>query len=151
MDNVERAFFGMIGILFLLMLQVAFTVQTSIVTKYHDIYQATLPFGIIQLSGDAQGTFFFGTGEFSSSITSEEFYFIKYFDGKELKSLSLEADKTPIIIDETFRLEETTHQKYFYIFFWKINFSQPYVWNRKVHIPYLPEVNQTLTEKWEIS
>jgi len=92
---------------------------------YYPIYKATLPFGIIEVSGG----FILGTGH----ISGEETYYIKYWKGQELLSLSIAAEHCPIIIDGTFRLEQA---------------SGGAVQSFKIHIPKLPEANQTWSTEW---
>lgn len=89
----------------------------------YPIYKATLPFGVIQ----TEGRFVIGTG----SIGSEEYYYIKYFRGNELISVILQAKYYPLIIDGKFYISVNELGTRYYI-----------------HIPRLPELNQTWTMEW---
>ena len=115
------------------------------VSTYYEIYNARLPFGVFLSSGG--GSFILGTGGFS--INTDEVYLIKYFDGEELKSLELDAEKTSIIVDETFRLEEITLNVDQNELWWHRKYVGTLVRERRLHIPYLPDIDQTLTEDWD--
>jgi len=102
------------------------------------------------VEGNMGGVMFLGTGVISGGISSEETYFLKYFDGDELKSLSLEADEVSIIVDGTFKLEEEIHIRTSWFMTWKSEEECCWLTKYRIHIPYLPTINQTLTEDWQL-
>lgn len=134
---------GISALIVICMIQSFWRVSTEVST-YHEIYSARLPFGVFMSSGG--GSFILGTGGFS--FGTDEVYLVKYFDGVELKSLELEASKTSLIVDGTFRLEEITLDVEQNVLWWRQKFVGTMMRGRRLHIPYLPEVNQTLTEDW---
>lgn len=99
-----------------------------------DCYRVTAPFGVITL----EGNFFIGSG----SIEESEVYLIKYFENGYLKSMKLDAEDTPIIVDETFRLE----------IIYRVSGVTNTVFIKKyiLHIPFLPEVGEQITSEWRI-
>jgi len=120
---------------------------------YYDCYRVTAPFGVFVVEGEGEiaGSFiaFYGSSEFEL----REEYVIKYFDGNELKTKIFDAEKTPLIVDGTFKFEvvkiEDGHYKVGIdepIRFYQFSQGYPkYVY--KIHIPYLPNVPQT-TDDW---
>lgn len=124
------------------------TVTDTTYSETYPIYKATLPFGVISLSGELNGGFAFFAGSIHGEISSEEMYYIKYFDDDELKSLSLEAQKTPLVIDNEFYVEEVWEKRTYNKFFlWEaVIFDR--VDGYKIHIPRLPEVSDEMTEDW---
>jgi len=120
---------GLLGLLAVDLGLAAFYPQTT----YVNCYRVTAPFGVFGLDGH----FFFGSG----AINTEEVYSIKYFENGELKTLILDAEETPIIIDGTFRLERRYSRGP--IFGSEIHVSY------RLHLPFLPEINQTMTTEWE--
>jgi hypothetical protein len=131
-----------------MVIQVPLTTNDSVRTVEYPIYKATLPFGVITTSGEIDGGFVFGTGGFHGEMYSEETYYIKYFDGEELKSLSLDASETPLVVDGSFTLEVTYMTRTSWILIWKITCYEDEVVGYRIHIPELPEVNMTLSEDW---
>lgn len=150
MDALEK---GLGVIVFILIVGLASTFSTTYhdYNEFLDIYRATVPFGEFVQSGRLSGVVFFGFGGIRGSFSGEEFYLIKYFDGNEIKTLKLGAEKVPLIVDGTFQLEiisDYSTGKTFFIFPWSEKPSRDKYPRYKIHIPYLPEVNQTLTEDW---
>lgn len=137
----------LVGILIVCVISIYQTSQrvSTEVSTYYEIYNARLPFGVFLSSGG--GSFILGTGSFS--VSTDEVYLIKYFDGEELKSLELEAEKTSIVVDGTFRLEEITLDVEQNELWWHHKYVGTLIRERRLHIPYLPDVNQTLTEDWD--
>jgi hypothetical protein len=119
--------------------------------EYLDIYKATVPFGEFVQSGSLSGVMFFGFGSISGSFSGEEFYLVKYFDGEELNTLKLDAENVPLIIDGTFQLEIISSYASgtnLFIFKWTEKPHRDTYPDYKIHIPYLPEVNQTMRSDW---
>ena len=156
MSDNNRDVGGLI-ILFIIIIGVGGGIQSLVTTTYvyesteYEIYKATVPFGVFMVEGNMGGVMFMGTGMISGSISSEETYFLKYFDGDELKSISFDAEDVSIVVDGTFVLEEIIPVAKSTWLFW--DNSDPHTWSKehKIHIPYLPTVNRTLTEDWQIT
>jgi len=143
-DKFEKIMGGLVIFALILMIQPLVTQKWHKETTQHEIYYATLPFGFIYLEGD-MGGWFLG---FSGQLGVTENYNIKYMDNGQLKTLVFKAEETPLIIDGTFQVERTVYWKTYYIFFWRCHDQAPWLTEYKIHIPCLPEVNQTLTETW---
>jgi len=148
MDAFEKTCAGLgVVVIFLLVSAVA-TVSHPTQIEYYEVYKATVPFGEFISSGELGGFMFFGFGGVSGSLSGDEYYLVKYFDGEELKTLKLDAEDTPLIVDGTLRLEvisEPTIIRWFFIF---KTVSEDMFPDYRIHIPYLPEVNQTMREDW---
>jgi len=119
-------------------------------TDYYSCYRVIAPFGIFAIEGEGEigGGFIVFHG--SSEFELREEYVVKYFDGNELKTKILDAEKTSLIVDGTFRLEKNTMKKAKF----KVGIDEPKIldsfgskYTYKVHIPYLPNVPQT-TDDW---
>ena len=147
MDRFEKTMFALVGIAILVFGQ-SLAGRWHSETTQHDIYYATLPFGFIFLEGEMGGAFIFGFGSISGQIGMSETYNIKYMKGNELITLTFDAEEIPLIVDGIFQVEKTVHWRTSYILFWKQTMDASYLTEYEIHIPYLPEVNRTLTEDW---
>jgi len=119
--------------------------ETKVEKTYYQVYQATFPFGTITSKGDLHG----GGGLFTWHLTGEiypvEVYSVKYLDNNQLWTVLIDAEHNPVVIDGTLRLEKvvsTNYEPAFY--FWKqlVSKNVGYV----LHIPSLPETNQTMID-----
>ena len=119
------------------------------VSEYYDLYHVNAPFGTFWV--DIEGRFIFGCGRITSDLI--ETYTAKYFKDGQLLTLNLDAEKTPVAPDGTFRLE--IQRKCMWIKHWYE--SESYLCENSfykntvryiIHVPALPSVNQTL--QWEI-
>jgi len=122
-----------------------FTTQYTITTiEYYEIYRVTCPFGVWHISSEGTALFFLT----SFSIDMRESYVIKYFDeNRHLKTSILDSREADIVIDGTFRLERvTTTQYYNLLFLFPDILTHEVKWI--IHLPYLPKVNNTMTEDW---
>jgi len=148
MDKEPKIILFLLIIVIFPIIQMVATLRWHNETTYHEIYCATLPFGFIYLEGDMSGSFFIGIGSVSGQVGMTENYNIKYIDEGQLKTLIFRAEEMPLIIDGTFQVEKTLYWKTSYMYFWKTREDAPWLTEYQVHIPYLPELNQTLTEDW---
>ena len=134
-------------------LSMSFIVSTVTYTDDLKIYSATLPFGVFSVKGEIDGVYLFVAGSVSGSISGAEIYSIKYLEGGQLKTLILDAEATPLIVDGTM-IVERSHDRV-----GKIGGVSYMLGNRtptrfenssytyKIHIPYLPE-HEPLTDDW---
>ena len=119
------------------------------VSEYYDLYHVDAPFGTFWV--DIEGRFVFGCGRITSEF--KEVYTAKYFKDEQLLTLNMDAEKTPVVPDGTFRFE--IQRKCMWIKHWWE--SEPYLCGNSsykntiryiIHVPALPSVNQTI--QWEI-
>ena len=141
-----------IGIMIVFSILVISTAQTQGIYnsyEFFEIYKATVPFGEFVVSGSLDVSMFLFIGRVGGTIEGEESYLIKYFVGEELRTMNLDADLVPLIIDGSLQLEIISSYRTFRPFyvFEHMRRSNPAV-TYKIHIPYLPEVNQTLKDDW---
>jgi len=108
--------------------------------RTRDIYYVELPIG--RFWTDIEGRFVFGCGSIDTKLS--ESYNIKYFKDGELRSITLDAYDTAIIADGNFYLEVRVHcgKSIFGVE------SLTGVEYTAIHIPSLPQLNETL--KWNI-
>ncbi|MGD2090773.1 MAG: hypothetical protein PVH61_31665 [Candidatus Aminicenantes bacterium] len=134
MDFWQQLFFGaVIG----LTISIAFTIifnpynswkEETMTYSYSDIYYAEAPFGVLyaDVEGSTSGGFMWQSGSIDTKLS--ESYVVKYWEDGMLKSKSLDAEDTPIIVDGTFRLNTT------------VITSQVYKKTRyTLHLPFLSE------------
>lgn len=114
-------------------------------SDFYDVYHAEAPFGVLWV--ETEGSFIFGCGSIDSQL--RESYIVKYFDGNKLRSITLNAERFPIIIDGTFKLELKRVRR------WNIlgiswfdrrwhNDRTVYYVSVRLHIPGIPPQNQTV-------
>lgn len=142
---------GVFCVLGIIWLASIFTATHHEYHEYCDIYKATVPFGEFVQTGRLGGFMFFGFGSVGGSLSGEEFYLVKYFDGEELKTLKLDADETSLIVDGTLQLEiisTYSSGRHFFVFDWVEKPHRDSYPEYRIHIPYLPEVNQIMKEGW---
>lgn len=124
--------------------------QIEWTSEYYDLYHVNAPFGTFWV--DVEGRFVFGCGRITSEFM--ETYTAKYFKGGQLLTLNINAEKTPVVVDGTFRFE--VQREYMRVRRWWESESSLISCERYrgvsikyiIHIPALPSVNQTL--QWEI-
>jgi len=123
---------------------VAIVTEYSVVDiMYYDLYRVTCPFGVWHTSGS--GSVFLLAAEFNLDL--KESYVIKYFDGRFLKTEIMDARDVSIIVDGSFRLEKitTVHMgKFWFLYPMHIHNETSFI----IHLPYLPTINETMTNDW---
>lgn len=139
--KTKLATMGLLSVLVAFLILLAFSVtnceqghQTK--TTYYDVYHAEAPFGVLWVK--TRGSFVFGCGSISSQL--KESYIIKYWIGNELHSVTLDAEKHPIIVDGTFKLEY--HEVICFNNCRKAYRNTGWI---GLHIPDLPPINETVT------
>lgn len=114
--------------------------ETSITEVYHPIYTVTAPFGVIWVDtiGEISGGLFYTSGSMNSYLS--ESYIAKYLDGNLLRTVTTNSS---IVVDGNFTLEEKITTTHLLNNFWNWNKTGKVVTDWIIHLPSLPEVNQT--------
>jgi hypothetical protein len=131
--------------------------RTALVSSNtYDIYSVTAPFGMVyrDTSASMHGSVFLFAGAFSGSMNTQvsENYATKYMIGDELHSITCKASDTPIKIDGNFTITINYYKHYSWNTYWNVKsthddtFSYGYI----IHLPSLPQLNQTLTDDYRI-
>jgi len=81
------------------------------------------------------------------SFSEEETYVIKYLVGNELRTKTFKANKMSLIVDGNFQLEKVFNRIYRRSF-GRDPVLQDEIISWRVHIPYLPELNATMTREF---
>jgi len=118
-------------------------------TRYYDIYNLKAPFGIFWTEGGMSGNIIY----FRGYTEMVENYVVKYFDGNELKTKIFNAEETSIVVDNTLRLEQLdsyTEDGWWWYRSHHRRYNVYPIDKWIIHIPYLPDINTTLTEDWDI-
>ena len=127
----------------------------------HDIYKATLPFGVFTAKGSIDGSWFFIAGSFEGEIGGGEIYSIKYLENNQLKTVILDAQEIPLKITGRLKLiehrNETVKASILDVFYTVIGIMEKAdIYDRErslgeiwftIEIPELPVVDP-LTEDW---
>ena len=117
-------------------------------SELFDLYYATVPYGIlwVETKGGAVFFLFAGAGYIEGNL--QETYIVKYYIGNEIHSLDLKSSWTPLVEDGTFQLEKYRNPDYSDTL--EQNPTDGEEWLYKIHIPKLPEINQTTNDDWII-
>jgi len=137
----------LIALLFSAMATVGFVGVLNAKTEpeYFDCYRVTAPFGKLWVETRGGFVMIMGTGVGSIRGSLDEAYIVKYYVGDEIHTVILDAEKTPVVVDGTFRLERIEDSSTLA----ERDKSSYHTYKYKIHIPILPLVNQTITYDWE--
>lgn len=123
-------------------------------TYFYEGYVMKAPFGVFATEGEGSirggSILFFSYIRGSFEYGMEEIYVIKFINNGELKTMKFNSEEIAVIPDGRFGLEELVYNEYKYEVEsgYRIRqYGQRQVY--KIHIPYLPRVNQTITEDWD--
>lgn len=127
------------------------SMQSENHTTFQDIYSATVPYGIISLSGSGWKYYY--------SLNYAEIYSIKIMSGNEVLTYSYKTSECRVIVDGTFKLEQF-EIRYFKIDpfddsrIWCDNKGYAHSWDDSdwqswkpiIHIPEMPTPQNTITD-----
>ncbi len=133
-ENLHMLTIGVIFICFLLCVPLVvlnWTQDAPDRTVTHDLWYAKAPFGVCY--SDVSGSFIWGSG--SINTDAGESYMLKYWEGNELKSMTVDASKTSIVVDGKFQIEQIYTVKHYVI----INSDNVILKQQLLHLPSLPE------------
>ena len=71
-------------------------------------------------------------------------YYIQFFKGNELHSVTVDALETPIVIDDSLYLEELHREAYNRYLVWQVK-TWDQVLHYKIHVPSIPEATVKIT------
>jgi hypothetical protein len=127
--------------------------QTIPIIVSYPIYRATVPFGVFTLEQSATGFLVW----FSASGSISETYYIKYMDGNQLKTVEFPARDMPLTVDGTFCYQVISYKIQNLNYYGDI-ISESIVTTDflhttpktdiSVHIPYLPNASENMTNGW---
>ena len=104
-------FIFMVGFMLVVPLSIFWVQDMPDRTVEHDLWYAKAPFGVCY--SDVSGHFIWGSGSISSDVG--ESYMLKYWEGDQLKSMTVDASTTSIVVDGKFQIEQTYSVKHFVI------------------------------------
>lgn len=130
------------------------TITDGYKSDYKELYYAQAPFGVLyaDTSGHSSGNFMWSSGDISTTLS--ENYVLKYWENGKILSMSLKASETPIVVDNTFRVEANyTIQHLQPIFEWfgegfreNLTAANPHY---TLHLPSLPE--NVTNHDWKVA